>query len=506
MIFKKTAFAAAAIGLCLGAGMAQAQDDPPPLPFEDGLTKQIGERLGLTGFEALPTGIPGNHSDVPRPPLTPENLDDLLPPPHLPQIRRYYIYCYYYASRPWFVHPYTGATLRPWQVLGSVQSQNPDWLACAKGKSLQQLIEDVDPQLGEPLVQVDQMLVDENSEEAMEEWKMQQEAEQLNFDEVGKVATLNPAFKPIVRPIWHAPFYGLYCLRVRICVPILTVSNHLTETTTGIAVKRWRFWCRFPFRRHQPVCWKRWWWYRWSNQTVLRPWRPWCLPYVRWTRSGPDWVCHVTSVNRWRRWCLWGFRYYFNRIIPGEPTFTSIDVNNVLRLPRIAGLNSKLDPDVNTTTGWLRPWPYPRVRYWPFRPYCTRWYWFRGLPWWWYRHFPPIIHFAVAVPKPELGGGFDPNPDIPADDPQDPLFSVDPPNLADGEAQSGQTGRVFDSFFDIDVECRGRADLHPVGDMDGSGVVQSRQDLRLIGVRQLLTLTENPDTEDLDEDPNRTGN
>lgn len=503
----KSAFVAVALVFGLGGGglfvsIAQAQDQ---IGFNPGLPIDNQERLpqaflGLNTFETPGRVIPGHHSDVPRPPIDRIDLDDLLPSPDLPQIRRYYIYCYYYGCRPWFRHPFTGAILKPWQVLQSVNYNNPDWLECAKGKTLEELTQ-VDEQLGEPLVQIDQHLVDESSDEAKADWQDQQEAEEQNFVEVASAAELSSALKPVVRPIWHAPFYGLYCLRVRICVPILNPTNHITAN----GVKRWRFWCRFPFKRIQPVCWKRWWWYRWCKRTdaagnsVWRrcAWRPWCLPYLRWTRSGPDWVAHVTSVNRWRRWCLWGFRYYFRRI-SADPVVARINTANLGVLPKIADLSSTLEPNKDFTTGWQRPWPYPSVRYWPFRPYCTRWFWFRCLPWWRYRHFPPVIQFSVAVPKPAFGAGFDPNPNIPADTTR--LFSDDPPNIADGAAigigeVATQGTASFDSFFDIDVECRGRAELHPVGDQDGDGLVKRTTD-RGFGIKLMETIGFNQDAED----------
>ena len=473
-------------GLIAGKVQAQDEDQENRLPFE--VDQQLPQRaiLGLNSFGGPPRVVPGHHSDIPKPPLVGINPGDLVPPFHT--IPRYYIYCYFYGCRPWFIHPYTGVTLQPHQVLSSVNFTNSDWQAAAGGRSLEELLKP-DGELGEPMIVAEDMgIVDENNQAAIADGDAQLQAELEN------AAAANVSLSPQFGKIWHAPYYGLYCLRVRICVPIFNINNHILNNR----ILPWRFWCRFKFRRHQPICWRRTWWYRWwpvfGAQPVLRPWRPWCLPHILWTRSGPDWVCNIQNVNRYRHWCLWGFRYYFPRLT--NSTGVLFDVNNVNRLPRIAALNPNLIP-----IKWWRPYPYPHVRYWPYRPYCTRWFWFRCFPWWWYRHFPPIIHFNVAVPTLAHGSGFVENPPQIPDNRGDgtPLFPQRPAEFVDGEVRQFDVDEVFDSFFDIDVECRGRPETYPPGDETGDGF-RNIEDTEPLGVRQTAAIPENPDTEDKDRD------
>ena len=442
------------------------------------------ELLGLNSFGAGKL-VPGQHSDVPRPPIGSINPEELLPPDLT--IPRYYIYCYYYGCRPWFIHPYTGAQLAARDIIASVHSENPDFPSrdpqTGRVVDIAKLLE-VDPELGEaPVVVEDMGLVDENNEAAIADFAAQTVAETENAAAVG--VTLGP--QPMA--IHHAPYYGLYCLRVRICIPIRNLELHRDANNQ---VLRWRYWCKFRFPRTQPVCWSRTWWYRWFGSSGLRPWQPWCLPHVYWSRSGPDWVCHVHSVNRFRHWCLFGFRYYFPRITD----FDTIDLGSPLPLPYLSQLNTALQPPVQ----WFRPWPYPVVRYWPYRPYGTRWYWFRCYPWYWYRHFPPVIQFAVATANAEHGAGFVSG--VPDTDPNgEALFPLDPPNLADGEPRTA--GAAFDSFFDIDVECRGRALAVPALDENGDGN-SNNLDTAALGLRQTSALGDSQDADnnvEPEEDP-----
>ena len=205
-------------------------------------------------------------------------------------------------------------------------------------------------------------------------------------------------------------------------------------------------------------------------------------------------MCNITNWNRYRHWCLYGFRYYCTFF--GTPPF------QLNRLPRIANLNFDLNPDLKVNTPWLRPWPYPLVRYWPYRPYCTRWFWFRPIPWFRYRYFPPVVNFAIARPNAELGGGFLPPPD---DNPNDPRFPMVPPTRGgDGKLvnQSLVAGKFvgagtakFDSFFDIDVECRGRASIVRQGDYDRNGST-TRADFPR-NILQLRALDPTQDSDDL---------
>jgi hypothetical protein len=169
----------------------------------------------------------------------------------------------------------------------------------------------------------------------------------------------------------------------------------------------------------------------------------------------------MTNVNRYREWCLYGVRYYFTSY--GVPPFA---LNS---LPKIHRLDFDLTPNLQTTTDWLRPWPYPQLRYWPIRPYGARWFWFRPIPWLQYRYFPPVINFALAQPKDEFGGGFLPTPD---DDSTDPSFPILPPSKDSEGRFVHQGGTEPDSFFDIfDVagECWWRAFEVQQGDRDGDG-------------------------------------
>lgn len=423
---------------CSGAG-AQG----PPLPFEvDGPQP---EQLGQNSF-GRPIALRAIHNEsVPTPVLDP------LLPPNLPQIPRYYITIRYYACRPWFIHPYTGATLRPQDLFENIQTDNPDSDIGSSGLdgNLQ-----VDPRLGEPRVCVfDDGLIDENNPDAVRDWQDEQEVEIENAANVG--VSLNTA----IRPIWHAPYYGLYCLRIRICVPLLGAAPGNV----------FNYWVKWRYHAHQRYCWRTWWHRCWFNHPTLgwyiRAWRPMCNPCVFWFRAGPDWIMNICSVNRYRHWCLYGFRYYCrlwtNAVFINHPS-----VIGDLRLgiqPLGAGL----------TTGWLRPWPYPPVRYWPFRPYCTRWFWFRPLPWVQYRWLPPLVNTGIAAPDAAHGAGFVEVAPTPEQQQINPNFPLDPPGGLDGNGNFPNRAQP-DSFFDIFLdlgECRYRAAEEQNGDHNSDGSV-----------------------------------
>ncbi len=479
MNLSKIAVAAAVLGLCAGTAWAQLSERPK-LPFED----QPGpERLGTNSFGGL-RPVPGIHSEQP---MTPD-IDDLLP--NLPQ--RYYLTIRYYAVNPWFINPYTGNKLQPHEILRSVQTTNPDWPG--RNMPLEDLLKE-DSSTGEPLVEIsglmddngNEMVIDENNEEAMQDWLDDQMAEAENADDARRAAEASQIELSIpdikAKPIWHAPFYGLYCLKIRICIPVFASTPRKSV---------YQYWVRWPYKRFQPWCWSRWWWYRWNtvnNVTRIYPWRPLCIPRAVWHRVGPNWVWNVTNVNTYRRWCLYGLRYYFTPF-----------ANRFQALPRIAGLNSALSP----VGGWIRPWPYPRVRYWPFRSYCTRWYWFRCIPWLTYRYSPPVIQAAFAVPKPQFGAGFADLPDevqAQLDDMNKPVFPPGPPNVDPNSGYDhGDADERFAQFFDTDVLCTARPQESPLGDNDGNGFV-TRSDVPRNILLERLEDT-NQDTEDTDGSTN----
>lgn len=411
--------------LGLGAAAVALAQTNPGLPYEAGETREL---YGLNSFGGA-LMAPGIHSEQLA--LLPLEQDEL-------QIRpfpRRYIVIRFYAIRPWLVHPYTGQQLALTNVFRSVGSDNPDWLEMTKGRTLAELLEP-DSETGEPMVSIeDGGLVDESNEAEVMAFREEADAELRNAEAVG-VNLGNPA-----RNIIHAPYYGLYCIKIRICLPYLEFNRANAGTV-------WRYWVRLAYPFHQGWCWRSWWWYRlcWNgSQYVLCPYRPFCIPHAFWTRVGPDWIWHVTNPNRFRYWCLYGLRYYFT---PFGGT-----------LPLVGQLNLSLAP----ANGWLRYWPYPPVRYWPYRPYCTRWYWFRCLPWITYRYLPPVIQAAFAIPKPEFGAGFLP----PGDGPEP--FPLDPPTIGD----DGRFQRSGDSFFDITFDIAGVCTVRPVvlplGDHDGDG-------------------------------------
>ncbi len=428
---------------------AQAQTTPDNdqvaiLPFQ-GPDGAGPERLGVNSFGAGRL-LGGIHSDaIPLP----DDADILIPPVGP---RRIYLVARFYGCRPWFIHPYLGTTLTPQDLIAGIGSDNPEVTQVLAGQSLDDLMRPRAELGDEPVLLIeDEGLVAEDNPVAVNCFQQELNAELAN------AAALNVQLNPGGFSVVRAPYYGLYCLKIRICIPYVS----------GTPRQAWRYWLQPRFRIHQPACWGTFWCYRHfdiQGQLVIRPWYPLSVPWSAWLRVGPDWVCNITNWNSYRHWCLYGFRYYCTFF--GTPPF---QLNS---LPGIAQLRFDQNPDLNRSTPWLRPWPYPRVRYWPYRPYCTRWFWFRPIPWFQYRYFPPVVNFAIAKPNAENGGGFLPMPD---DNPNDPRFPVLPPTrgidglLANQDAPA--QGAPFDSFFDIDVECRGRASIVQEGDNDGNGVV-----------------------------------
>lgn len=469
MTVRQLMITAIAIGLLAGPAITIAQlndGSPIPLPFEPpGEPDSRGELLGTNSF-GPGLMLPGLHNEeLPTPPI-----DELITPPIGPP--RIYLTIRYYGCRPWLIHPFTGAALKATDIVSSVRTTNPAWASLAQGKTLEELLE-VNDELGEPLVTIsDEGVVTEDNEVATREWQQEQEEEL----KAAQALDAQPA-DTVVRAIHHAPFYGLYCLKVRICVPILTAT---------VPRNVYRYWVRFPYRVHQRVCWRRWWWFRrFATGGIIRPWRPLCVPRATWLRSGPDWVWTVYNVNRYRRWCLFGLRYFFTPF--GTPP---LQIN---RVPRIASLNST----VLGSRTWLRPWPIPKVKYWIYRPLSCRWYWFRCVPWFTYRYLPPVVQAAFALPKDSLGAGFIP---LPRDLEDQVVFPDDPPKVEEGKPFEPEGGDGFAENFDTTNICAERPLVAPMADGDGSGNT-SRQDFP----RNLLQergFDVNPDTEDKDEDDN----
>jgi hypothetical protein len=321
----------------------------------------------------------------------------------------------------------------------------------AKGRSLEELMQ---PQEGgEPLVEVtDGGLVDESNEAEVEAFAAEtavesESAKALNVD-LGDPATR----------IVHAPYYGLYCLKIRICIPIIT----------RVPGQVYSYWVRWPYVVHQRWCWHSWWWYHWrfvGGVWRIWPYRPLCIPHVYWTRVGPDWIWNVSNPNRFRHWCLFAHRYYFTPF--GSP-------GAITPLPYIRQLNLSLIPP----SPWLHVWPYPLVRYWPFRPWCTRWYWYRCVPWFTYRYLPPVIQTSFAIPRSVRydpatglgGGGFIGAPD---DSETSPSFPMDPPKIDANDMFEDGGESFFGRYFSIAGVGTERPLVKPLGDADGNGLTSS---------------------------------
>ncbi len=213
------------------------------------------------------------------------------------------------------------------------------------------------------------------------------------------------------------------------------------------------------------------------------PYGPAWWPCLRWTRWGTAWgltVCHPYCY-RWnpfyvpRNFCLYGLRYYFTPIgnvrvpllppqnNPGQLVPGVIPANNNMNLAALGGQPWRIYDTVSLAGIIQRPPFY----YWPFTPYCQRWYWFRCLPFSLYRFNPPVVHFGIWLnPAPgEVNADF---PDMPVNDlpgthctlTTRPL-SVLPADLnGDGQVNAGdqanyrqQAGtQTVDSFFDIFTE------------------------------------------------------
>lgn len=233
--------------------------------------------------------------------------------------------------------------------------------------------------------------------------------------------------------------------------------------------------------------------------SVWCPYGPAWWPVTRWTRWGTTWGLTITHpyCYRWnpfyqpRDFCLYGLRYYYTPIgnvrvpllpppnNPGILMNGAIPANNNMNLFALNAQPWNIYNAVSIGGIVQRPLYY----YWPFTPYCQRWYWFRCLPFSLYRYNPPVCHFSTWInpfPHP-VNADF---PDMPVNElpgtqctlTTRPL-SVLPADLnGDGVVNSGdlanyrqQAGtQTIDSFFDVffDLET---ANLAAGGKAGGKG-------------------------------------
>lgn len=182
-----------------------------------------------------------------------------------------------------------------------------------------------------------------------------------------------------------------------------------------------------------------------SPVPVYCPWGPSWIPLLRWGRSGGLWCLTVTHPYgfAWDPWyqprpfCLYGLRYYFT---PHPALRTP---------PRLAFIrNLTLAHQPPPAVGPWLIYPKPAVRYWPYSPYCGRWYWWSCTPFTNWRWTPPIVQFATWV-----------NPD-PNDPGPGPTFPDDPLPIP---------GTVGVSTM--------RALVSQQGDLNGDGVVNAQDSL-----------------------------
>ncbi|MCI0748375.1 MAG: CHRD domain-containing protein [Verrucomicrobia subdivision 3 bacterium] len=135
------------------------------------------------------------------------------------------------------------------------------------------------------------------------------------------------------------------------------------------------------------------------------PWGPSWIPVLRWTRGGPVWGLTVTHpyCYPWfpgyipRPFCLYGLQHYFTPIV---------NPRNPAQVPFISDLNSQLQ--LPWQLYHYRPFNY----YWPYTPYCARWYWWRCAPFYDYWWLPPIVRFGIWAGDDQAPGEFpdDPRP------------------------------------------------------------------------------------------------
>ncbi len=125
---------------------------------------------------------------------------------------------------------------------------------------------------------------------------------------------------------------------------------------------------------------------------VFTAWRPTWIPLVRWGRAGPAWCLTITHPYaypwdpyfRTRPVCVYGLRNYFTPVV---------DVHSPAPVPYIAALQSTMPP----VGAWSLYPTRPTLKYWPYTPYCARWYFWQPNPFAAYRHLPPVVQFATFV-------------------------------------------------------------------------------------------------------------
>jgi hypothetical protein len=96
--------------------------------------------------------------------------------------------------------------------------------------------------------------------------------------------------------------------------------------------------------------------------------------------------------------------------------FTDIRVPlNDLEKPEAVPLQPRLRLAPLLDRPWLTYHWLPPRRYWPFTPYCARWYWWQCLPFRDYWYNPPVVQFGIylADQEPTFDLPEMPTPDLP---------------------------------------------------------------------------------------------
>jgi len=207
------------------------------------------------------------------------------------------------------------------------------------------------------------------------------------------------------------------------------------------------------------------------------PWGPTWWPCTRWTRWGLTWgltICHPYCYA-WnplyipRPFCLYGMRYFYTPIgdvrqpAVGQKSPNAVPLPNRLNLAALAKRPWSLYNSVTVDGVILRPPFY----YWPYIPYCSRWYWYRCLPFNLYRYNPPVVQFAIW--QNPTGGQINSNfPDMPIQGLEGTMATITTRALVSQPADLNGDGLVnlsdlaayraenstqaIDSFFDVFTE------------------------------------------------------
>lgn len=205
------------------------------------------------------------------------------------------------------------------------------------------------------------------------------------------------------------------------------------------------------------------------------PWGPTWWPGLRWTRWGTTWGLTVYHpyCYRWnpnyvpQPWCLYGLRYFYTPIgdvrqpaqDPAHPN--AVPLQNNLSVAALANRPWSIYNSVLYQGAVLRP----LYHYWPYVPYCSRWYWFRCLPFSLYRYNPPVVQAAIwQGPAPTQDFPDSPIEEVPGtvaiittraqvSQPGDNNGdgNVNIADLANYRQQAG-TPPAIDSFFDVFTE------------------------------------------------------